>query len=49
MKIWMLTAILAASCLAAEDREAPPPLGTPKAFALPETTSLTLKNAALTS
>ena len=38
------TLILAASCFAAEEREAPPPAGTPKAFVLPQSNSFTLKN-----
>jgi zinc protease len=44
MRTWTLAAILAASCFAADDREAPPPTGTPKAFVLPESNTFTLKN-----
>jgi predicted Zn-dependent peptidase len=44
MKIWTLALILAASCFAADDREAPPPAGTPKPFVLPESNTFTLKS-----
>jgi predicted Zn-dependent peptidase len=43
MRTLTVIGILAASCFA-QDREAPPPLGTPKAFALPASTTFTLKN-----
>ena len=43
MRTLAFIAILAASCFA-QDREAPPPLGTPKAFALPAGDTYTLKN-----
>ncbi len=43
MRTLAVVGILAASCLA-QDREAPPPLGTPKAFALPAGETFTLKN-----
>jgi predicted Zn-dependent peptidase len=43
MKIFTVLCILAASCLA-QDKEAPPPLGAPKAFALPPGDTFTLKN-----
>jgi predicted Zn-dependent peptidase len=38
-----VVSLLAASCFA-QDKEAPPPLGTPKAFALPAAETFTLKN-----
>jgi len=44
MRSWALAIIFAAACFAAEDREAPPPLGTPKPFALPAASTFTLKN-----
>ncbi len=44
MRTWTLALILAASCFAADDREAPPPAGTPKPFVLPESNTFTLKN-----
>ncbi|MBZ5595305.1 MAG: insulinase family protein [Acidobacteriia bacterium] len=44
MRIWALAVILATACFAAEEREAPPPPGTPKPFALPAATTFTLKN-----
>ena len=44
MKIWALTFILVAACFGEEGREAPPPLGTPKPFALPAVNTFTLKN-----
>jgi zinc protease len=44
MKTWTIALILAAACFGAEDREAPPPMGTPKPFVLPENNSFTLKN-----
>ena len=44
MRIWTLALILAASCFAADDREAPPPAGTPKPFVLPGSNTFTLKN-----
>ena len=44
MKIWMLTGFLTASLLLAQEKEAPPPLGTPKPFAVPAGDSFTLKN-----
>lgn len=44
MRIWTLALILAASCFAADDREAPPPAGTPKPFVLPESNTFALKN-----
>ena len=44
MKTWAIALILAASCFGAEDREAPPPMGTPKPFVLPESNTFTLKN-----
>jgi len=43
MRLLAAVGILAASCCA-QDREAPPPLGTPKAFALPAGDTFTLKN-----
>ena len=43
MRTLAVVGILAASCFA-QDREAPPPLGTPKAFALPAGDTYTLKN-----
>src|ERR1019366_5339439 len=43
MRTLAVVGILAASCFA-QDREAPPPLGTPKAFALPASETFTLKN-----
>jgi len=44
MRIWTIAVILAVSCFAAEEREAPPPMGTAKPFVLPETSTFTLKN-----
>jgi len=44
MRRWALAIILTAACLAAEEKEAPPPLGTPKPFALPPASTFTLKN-----
>jgi len=44
MRRWALAIILTAACLAAEEKEAPPPLGTPKPFALPSASTFTLKN-----
>jgi len=44
MRIWAVVLLLAAPCFAGEEREAPPPLGTPKPFALPAVTTFTLKN-----
>ena len=44
MRTWTLALILAASCFAADDREAPPPAGTPKPFVLTESNTFTLKN-----
>jgi zinc protease len=44
MRTWTLAMILAASCFAADNREAPPPAGAPKPFVLPETSAFTLKN-----
>jgi zinc protease len=43
MRTLAVVGILAASCFA-QDREAPPPLGAPKAFALPAGDTYTLKN-----
>ena len=43
MRRLAVVGMLAASCFA-QDREAPPPLGTPKAFALPAADTFTLKN-----
>lgn len=44
MRIWALAVLLAAPCLAGEEREAPPPLAAPKPFALPAVTAFALKN-----
>ena len=43
MRTLAVVGMLAASCFA-QDREAPPPLGTPKPFALPAADTFTLKN-----
>ena len=43
MRTLAVVGMLAASCFA-QDREAPPPLGAPKAFALPAADTFTLKN-----
>ena len=43
MKIWILASLLTAS-LIAQEKEAPPPLGTPKPFAVPSGDTFTLKN-----
>ncbi len=43
MKIWILVPLLTAS-LIAQEKEAPPPLGTPKPFAVPSGDTFTLKN-----
>ncbi|HLK20962.1 MAG TPA: pitrilysin family protein [Bryobacteraceae bacterium] len=44
MKIRILAGLLFAVALGAQDREAPPPLGTPKPFAIPPTETFTLAN-----
>src|SRR6516162_5742043 len=43
MRALIVAGMIAASCLA-QDKEAPPPLGSPKAFALPAADTFTLKN-----
>ena len=43
MRMLTLAAILAVACCA-QEKETPPPLGTPKAFALPASDTFTLKN-----
>jgi predicted Zn-dependent peptidase len=44
MRTWTIALILVAACFGAEDREAPPKMGTPKPFVLPESSTFTLKN-----
>jgi len=44
MRTCILAVILAATCFAADDREAPPPAGTPKPFVLPQSNTFTLNN-----
>jgi predicted Zn-dependent peptidase len=44
MKTWTLALILAAACFGAEEREAPPPMGSPKPFVLPQSSTFELKN-----
>ena len=43
MRTWTIALILATSCFAAEQTEAPP-MGTPKPFVLPESSTFALKN-----
>jgi zinc protease len=44
MRIWILAAFIAASSLVAQEKETPPPLGTPKPFAVPAGETFTLPN-----
>jgi len=44
MRILAAAGLLMATCLAAQDKEAPPPLGAPKPFVLPASETFTLKN-----
>jgi zinc protease len=44
MRIWILAGLIAATSLIAQEREAPPPLATPKPFAVPAGETFTLPN-----